>query len=316
MGNYIFELKEGIVRKSVSYANRFGIPLSADLYLPKDFDETKQYAAILIGCPYGGTKEQGAGIYAQEMAERGFVALTFDPSFYGYSGGAPRYVSSPEIYSEDFSAGVDFLGTRSFINREKIGVIGICGSGGFSLSAAQVDPRMKAIAVVSMYDMSRAIRYGLGNTLTDEARNATLQKIAEQRYDDFVSGRPTLDGRAGQMNALTNGGNDAVSFLFAQFYLQPRGYHHHALTQHTFSSMAAFMNYSLLAHINDIAPRPLLFVIGEQAHSRYFSEDVYNEFVGPKELYVVPGANHTDLYDRVELIPFEKLNQFFTTHLV
>jgi len=315
MDNYIFELSKEVTRKAVSFNNRFGIKLDADLYLPKDLDKTQESRAIVIGAPYGGVKEQAPGIYAQEMAKRGFVALTFDPSYYGYSGGNPRNVSSPELYVEDFSAGVDFLGTREFVNKDKIAAIGICGSGGFALSAAQVDPRIKAVVTTSMYDISRYIRNGLGDTQTEEQRKQLLEMIAEQRYADFETGRPTLDPRDAALSTLTDKEPDAVGKEFADFYLQPRGYHQNAITQHTMSSMPAFMNFSLLNHVSDIAPRPILLVVGEHAHSRYFSEDVYKQAKEPRELYVVPGANHVDLYDKVDVIPFDKITNFLSKAL-
>ncbi|KRK99384.1 alpha/beta hydrolase [Companilactobacillus futsaii] len=315
MDNYIFELSDKVTRTTVSYPNRFGINLDADLYLPKEFDASQQHHAILVGGPYGGTKEQAPGIYAQTMAERGFVALAFDPSFYGYSGGHPRFVSSPEIYVEDFSAGVDYLGTREFVNKNQIAAIGVCGSGGFALSAAQIDPRIKAVVTTSMYDISRYIRNGLGDTQTEEQRKQLLNEIAEQRYEDFKTGRPVLESRSMQLSALTEENPTPVAKEFADFYLQPRGYHHNALAQHTMSSMPAFMNFSLLNHVDDIAPRPILLIAGENAHSRYFSEDVYKQAKDPRELFIVPGANHVDLYDKVDLIPFDKITEFLTKNV-
>ena len=315
MDNYIVKLSDKVVRKPVLYKNRFGIELSGDLYYAKNLDQNKKHSGIVIGAPYGGVKEQGPCVYANELAQRGFVVLTFDPSFYGYSGGSPRNVSSPEIYTEDFSAGIDFLGTREFVDRQKIGTLGICGSGGFSLSAAQIDPRIKAAATVSMYDMSRCIRNGFGDSMTKEQRDAMLKQAAEQRWADFETGRPALDSRAMQLSALTDEKADAISKEFAEFYVQPRGYHHNSLAQHTMTSLPAFANYSLLTHLKDISPRPILLIIGENAHSRYFSEDVYKEAAEPKELFIVPNANHVDLYDRTDKIPFDKIDNFFKTNL-
>jgi uncharacterized protein len=192
--NYIFDVHDDVTRKSVSYKNRFGITISADLYPPKGFDESQQHPAIIVGAPYGGVKEQGPGIYAQNLALRGFVALTFDPSFNGYSGGEPRHLSSPDLFV-DFSAAVDYLGTRPFVDRERIGVLGICGSGGFALSAAQVDRRIKTVATVSMYDISRAHSCGFGDTYSEEDRNRILDQIAEQRYAEFEGSAPVLTPR-------------------------------------------------------------------------------------------------------------------------
>ena len=311
MDNYIFDLDENVTRTPVSYDNRYGIKLSGDLYLPKNFDKSQKHAAVVIGGPYGGTKEQSAGLYANQLAKRGFVALAFDPSFYGYSGGKYREVSSPDIYTEDFSAGVDFLGVQEFVDRQRIAALGICGSGGFALSAAQVDPRIKAIVTASMYDISRYVRDGLGNTMTDEQRKATQKQLAEQRWEDFKTGRPVLDdSRAQQMHALIEDNPNPVLKEFADFYAQPRGYAHNATAEHTLSSNLAFMNYELLDHLAAISPRPVLLIAGDQAHSLYFSQDAYKQLKDPKELYLVKGAGHVDLYDKLDLIPFDKIEDF------
>lgn len=308
--NYIFELSGNVTRKSVLYKNRFGINISADLYIPTNFDETKKYAGLIIGSPYGGVKEQGPGIYAQSMAERGFVALTFDPSYNGYSGGEPRHISSPDLFVEDFSAAVDYLGTRSFIDRHKIGVIGICGSGGFGISAAQVDRRIKAVATVSMYDISRVAANGWKDSFTEEDRNKILDSIAEQRYEDFEAAQPALAQRGAPIGFDEN--TDPIGREFGEFYSTPRGYHPNSITQFTITSSMSFMNLPLLTHIKSISPRPLLFIIGEHAHSRYFSEDAFEMAAEPKELYVIPNAGHVDLYDKTDVIPFDKLESFFT----
>ncbi|MCR6545983.1 alpha/beta hydrolase [Dehalobacterium formicoaceticum] len=306
-GNYIFELSDKVIRKSVSYRNRYGITISADLYIEKDFDEHKKYPAVIIGAPYGGVKEQGPGIYAQNMAERGFAALSFDPSFNGYSGGHPRHVSSPDFFVEDFSAAVDYIGTQVFVDRSKIGAIGICGSGGFALSAAQVDRRIKAVATISMYDMSRVNSDGM----TDEERNARLDDLNEQRYIDFEADFPVLSQRGAPIGF--DAATDPIGIEFGEFYSTPRGYHPNSITQFTATSSMSFMNFPLLTYIKTISPRPILFIVGENAHSRFFSEDALKEALEPKELYIVPNANHVDLYDKTDLIPFDKLETFFTT---
>lgn len=308
-GNYIFTLSENVIRKPVTFKNRYGITLSADLYMPRDFNESNKYPALVVGSPYGGVKEQGAGIYAQNMAERGFIALAFDPSFNGYSGGEVRHLSSPDLFAEDFSASVDYLGTRPFVNRDRIGVIGMCGSGGFALSAAQVDRRIKAVATVSMYDISRAQRNGWMDANTEEDRNRILDQIAEQRYLEFAGNEPQMPPRGAPIAIDEN--TDPISREFAEFYSTPRGYHHNSITQFTLTSSMSMMNFASLSHLKSISPRPILLVIGETAHSRYFSEDVYKEAAEPKELYVVPGAGHVDLYDKVDLIPWDKLTSFF-----
>jgi uncharacterized protein len=313
MSNYIFELSDKVTRKSVSYKNRFGIKIAADLYLPKDFDESKKYAAVIIGAPYGGVKEQGSGIYAQNMAERGFVALAFDPSYNGYSGGEPRHISSPDLFVEDFSSGVDYVGTRPFVDRNQIGVIGMCGSGGFAISAAQVDRRIKVVATVSMYDISRAQRNGFKDSLTEEDRNRILDAISEQRYAEFEGNPPALTDRGAPIGFDDN--TDPIGREFGEFYSTPRGYHPNSITQFTVTSSMSFMNFPLLTHIKSISPRPILFIMGEQAHSRYFSEDAYELTAEPKELYIVPNAGHVDLYDKTDLIPFDKLEAFFTENL-
>jgi uncharacterized protein len=311
--NYIFDLCDKVTRKSVSYKNRFGINIAADLYLPKEFDESKKHAAVIIGAPYGGVKEQGSGIYAQNMAERGFVALAFDPSFNGYSSGEPRHLSSPDLFVEDFSAAVDYVGTRPFVDRNQLGVIGMCGSGGFAISAAQVDRRIKAVATVSMYDMSRVQANGWKDSFSEKERNSILDAIAEQRYAEFEGGTPVLTDRGAAIGFDDN--TDPISREFGEFYSTPRGYHPNSITQFTVTSGMSFMNFPLLTHIKSISPRPILFIMGEHAHSRYFSEDAYELAAEPKELYIVPNAGHVDLYDKTDLIPFDKLESFFTKNL-
>lgn len=313
MSNYIFELSDKVTRKSVSYKNRFGIQIAADLYLPKNFDESKKHKAVIIGAPYGGVKEQGSGIYAQNMAERGFVALAFDPSFNGYSSGETRHLSSPDLFVEDFSAAVDYVGTRSFVDRNQIGVIGMCGSGGFAISAAQVDRRIKAVATVSMYDISRAQRNGFKDSLTEEDRNRILDEIAEQRYAEFEGSSPVLTQRGAPIGFDEH--TEPIGREFGEFYSTPRGYHPNSITQFTVTSSMSFMNFPLLTYIKSVSPRPILFIIGEHAHSRYFSEDAYELAAEPKELFIVPDAGHVDLYDKTELIPFDKLETFFTVNL-
>lgn len=308
-----FELSDKVTRTPVSYKTRFGITISADLYLPKDFNESQKHAAIIIGAPYGGVKEQGPGVYANELAQRGFVALTFDPSYNGYSGGEPRHISSPEVFVEDFSAAVDYVGTRPFVDRNQIGVIGICGSGGFSLSAAAVDRRIKAIATVSMVDIARMQANGFGDSLTKEDRAAILHAVAEQRYSEFLGNEPTLTSRGAPIAFDEN--TDPLSREFGEFYSTLRGYHPNSITQFTVTSTASFINFPILEHIDEISPRPILFIIGENALTRYFSEDAYKKAADPKELYVIPNAGHVDLYDKTDLIPFDKLEAFFSTNL-
>ena len=311
-----FELSEKVTVEKVSYKNRYGIIVVADMYLSKYIDKSKKYPAIVIGTPYGGVKEQGAGIYAQNMAERGFVAIAFDESFNGESSGEPRHVSSPDIFVEDFSAGVDFLGTRPFVDRNRIGAIGICGSGGFSITAAQVDPRIKAVATASMYDISSMIRDGFGKTMTDEQRAQTLVQLGEQRWKDFENGTPEVPvGFPSEPADSIPEGLDPISSEFFEYYGMERGHHPNAGAAFTITSSMSFMNFPLMNYIDTISPRPILFIIGENAHSRYFSEDAYEMAAEPKELYIVPGARHIDLYDRTDMIPFDKLESFFAKYL-
>ena len=311
-----FELSDKVNHEKVSYPNRYGITVSADMYTPKNMDASKKYPALVVGTPYGGVKEQGAGIYAQTMAERGFVAIAFDESYNGESGGEPRHISSPEIFSEDFSAGVDFLGTRPFVDRNRIGAIGICGSSGFALKAAQVDQRIKAIATASMYDMSRVIRNGWEDSMTDEQRTTMLTELGEQRWKDFENGSPMLpEGFPDTPTDSIPEGLDPIMSEFWEYYAMPRGHHPRSHGPFTATSNMAFANFPLMNYVKDIAPRPILFIMGEKAHSRYFTEDAFELAAEPKELVIIPGARHIDLYDRTDMIPFDKLEAFFTSNL-
>lgn len=304
---YTFELSDNVTRTHVSYKNRFGITLAGDLYMAKDLDTSKQHPALIIGPPYGGVKEQGPGVYANQLAQRGFVVLAFDPSYNGYSEGEPRHTSSPEIFVEDFSAGVDYLGTRPFVDREKIGAIGICGSGGFAISAAQVDTRIKAVATASMYDISIT-----GNSMDSEQLKETLDQIGEQRWKDFESGEPEyIPSFPAEADNSVPEGLDPVSEEFYSYYGLERGHHPNARGGFTTTSQLSFFNFQLLNHIDTISPRPILFIMGENAHSRFFSEDAYAAASEPKELYIVPDAIHIDLYDKVDKIPFDKMESFF-----
>lgn len=311
---YTFILSENVKRTSVRYKNRYGIEIAGDIYKPKDLDLSTTYPAVLIGPPHGGVKEQGPGVYAQELAQRGFVALAFDPSYNGESGGEPRHVTSPEIFAEDFSAGVDFLGTLSYVDREKIGAIGICGSGGFALNAAQVDTRIKAVATAAMYDISGFSRDGWQGSMTDEERRKTLDNLAAQRWQDVDAGEPELPPTF--PDSMPAEGPNPVTREFFEYYVEKsRGYHPRSIGAFTITSSMAHINHGRLSHLKDIAPRPILLITGEHAHSRYFSDEVYQEADEPKELCVVPGARHIDLYDRTDLIPFDRLETFFKVNL-
>jgi fermentation-respiration switch protein FrsA (DUF1100 family) len=307
---YIFFLSDNVTRTHVYYKNRFGIEIAGDLYMAKDADMTQKYPAIIIGPPFGGVKEQGPGVYANQLAQRGFVVLAFDPAFHGYSGGEPRMAGSTALYAEDFCAGVDYLGVQPFIDRDKIGVLGICGSGGFALSAAAMDTRIKAIATSVMYDIA-----GTMNSMAQPMRAQVLEQLSQERWADFESGKPAF--RISFPETPTDTipeGLDPVTEEFFTFYGTARGHHPNALGNINNSSMADMMNFPSLTHISEIAPRPILFVVGENAHSRSFSETAYAAAAEPKEIYVAPDANHIDLYDTIEKIPFDKLTEFFNTN--
>ena len=300
----------------VSFNNQYGMKVAGNLFTPKGLDPEAKSAAIIVGHPMGAVKEQSANLYASKMAEQGFVTLSLDLSFWGESAGQPRQAVSPDIYAEDFSAAVDFLDTRPFIDRQRIGVLGICGSGSFAISAAKIDPRLKAIATVSMYDMGAANRNGLKHAVTLEQRQQIIREAAEQRDLEFQGGNSKYT--SGSPLKLTG---NPVGDEFYDFYRTPRGEVTPAgaspqtTTMPTLTSNVKFMNFYPFNDIESISPRPLLFITGSAAHSREFSEDAFKRAAEPKELFVVPGAGHVDLYDRVNLIPFAKLTEFFQSNL-
>ena len=304
--------------QKVTFKNQYKMNIAGNLYLPKDMDKSKKQAAIIVGHPMGAVKEQSADLYAVKMAERGFVTMSVDLAFWGGSDGQPRNAVAPELYAETFSAAVDYLGTGPFADREKIGAIGICGSGSFAISAAKIDPRLKAVATISMYDMGAANRNGLNHSLTLAQRKQIIADAAEQRYVEFQGGATKYT--SGTVHEITEKSNP-IEREFYDFYRTPRGEFTPAgssplLTTHpTLSSNTKFMNFYPFNDIETISPRPLLFITGDQAHSKEFSEDAYKRAAEPKELYYVAGAGHVDLYDRVELIPFDKLESFFKANL-
>ncbi|WP_338126434.1 alpha/beta hydrolase [Secundilactobacillus kimchicus] len=277
------------------------------MYTTKGLDFSTKHPALIVGPPYSGVKERGPGIYAQEMAKRGYVALAFDPSFNGFRGGEPHHVSSPDIFVEDFMASVDYLGTRDYVDRDRIGVIGICGSGSFALSAAQVDMRIKAVATASMVDISAAQQQG-----TKDERQARLTEIGEQRYVDFTSDQPFMGPRG---SALADETDDPVFREFGDFYFTSRGWHPNAITTVALSSSMSFMNFNLLDKIAEISTRPIMLIVGENVFSKGFSEMAFAAAQDPKELVMVPNANHIDLYDDLKTIPFDQLQQFFDSSL-
>lgn len=304
--------------QKVTFKNQYKMNIAGNLYLPKDMDKSKKHTAIIVGHPMGAVKEQSADLYAVKMAERGFVTMSVDLAFWGGSDGQPRNAVAPELYAETFSAAVDYLGTGPFADREKIGAIGICGSGSFAISAAKIDPRLKAVATISMYDMGAANRNGLNHSLTLAQRKQIIADAAEQRYVEFQGGATKYT--SGTVHEITEKSNP-IEREFYDFYRTPRGEFTPAgssplLTTHpTLSSNTKFMNFYPFNDIETISPRPLLFITGDQAHSKEFSEDAYKRAAEPKELYYVAGAGHVDLYDRVELIPFDNLESFFKANL-
>lgn len=313
-----FYKSERVIMQKVEFKNQYNMNVAGNLFIPKGLKQSTKNPAIIVGHPMGAVKEQSANLYATKMAEQGFVTLSLDLSFWGESEGQPRNAVSPDIYAEDFSAAVDFLGTRPFVDKERIGAIGICGSGSFVISAAKIDQRMKAIATVSMYDMGAAFRNGLRHSQTVEQRKQIFTAAAEQRYVEFTGGETKyVGGTVHQLNADT----DPIQREFYDFYRTPRGEFtpkssSPALTTHpTLTSVVKFANFYPFTDIETISPRPMLFITGENAHSREFSEDAYKKATEPKELYIVPGAGHVDLYDRLNYIPFEKLASFFSKYL-
>ncbi|QEY12207.1 alpha/beta hydrolase [Cellvibrio sp. KY-YJ-3] len=313
-----FYKSDKVTEQKVTFKNQYQMNVAGNLYLPKNTNPNTKSPAIIVGHPMGAVKEQSSNLYAQKLAEQGFVTLSLDLSFWGESEGLPRNAVAPDIYAEDFSAAVDFLGTRAFVDRNRIGVIGICGSGSFVISAAKIDPRMKAIATVSMYDMGSANRNALNHSQTLAQRKQIIAAAAEQRYVEFTGGVMQYTG--GTVLELT-ADTHPIQREFYDFYRTPRGEFTPAgasaqtTTRPTLTSNIKFMNFYPFNDIDTISPRPMLFITGAEAHSREFSEAAYGLAGQPKELVKIPGAGHVDLYDRVELIPFEKLTRFFRENL-
>ncbi|EJL25214.1 alpha/beta superfamily hydrolase [Caulobacter sp. AP07] len=313
-----FYRSDRVTVRKVTFKTQYQTTVAGNLFLPKDLDRSAKIAAIVVGHPMGAVKEQSANLYATKMAEQGFAAMAIDLPFWGESEGLPRNAVSSDAYAEAFSAAVDFLGTRPFVDRERIGAIGVCGSGSFVISAAKIDPRMKAIATVSMYDMGAASRDALNHSLSVARRKAIIAVAAQQRYIEFEGGKTEYTG--GTTHQLTTD-TDPIQREFYDFYRTPRGEFtpiggsRETTTHPTLTSVVKFMNFYPFNDIETISPRPMLFISGDQAHSREFSQEAYRRAAEPKELIWVPGAGHVDLYDRVDLIPFAKLTDFFRRHL-
>lgn len=304
--------------EKVSFNNQYQMNVAGNLFLPRDYKPGVRYPAIIVGHPMGAVKEQSANLYAQKLAEQGFVTLAIDLSFWGESAGKPGHMVAPEIYADDFSAAVDFLATHAAVDRERIGVLGICGSGSFVISAAKIDPRMKAIATVSMYDMGAALRDGLDKSTSIEQRKGIIQSAIDQRSRAFSGG--DIQYVPGTVNELEDS-TPAIQREFYDFYrtargaYTPKGERAELTTKPMLSSIGKFMNFYPFNDIETISPRPMLFISGDQAHSKEFSEQAYRLAGQPKELYWVKGAGHVDLYDRTDLIPFAKLAAFFQKNL-
>ena len=315
--------------RKVTFKNRYGTTVAADLYQPRNV--SGKLPAIAISGPFGAVKEQSSGLYAQTMAENGFVTVAFDPSYTGESSGETRNMASPDINTEDFSAAIDFLGLQANVDRNRIGVIGICGFSGMALTAATSDSRIKAIVTVSMYDMSRSMSRSYKDSYTLEQRHKVIDYLSQQRWADAKSGKPSLGYHevpfdehgnivAGQRvlpETLPADPNPVLAAFF-DYYRTPRGFHPRGInstTAWTATTPVSFFSFPMYANIEMISPRPVLLVAGENAHSRYSSEDVYKAASEPRTLLLVPNADHVDLYDQMDKIPFDKLTAFFEQHL-
>ena len=309
--HYIGTLNDTVKRTHVRYFNRYGIELAGDLYELKKLDKNKKHKAVVIGPPYGGVKEQGPSVYANELASRGFITLAFDPSFNGESGGKPRHISSSDIFMEDFSAGVDYLGTLNYVDREKIGGIGICGSGGFLLGAAIVDIRIKAVITVVMYDIPGQIN--------ENDWNNTVKEMKEQRWKDVDNQYQKYDIIYEPNREYKNGSfpSKPENFdIWRIFYSTERGHHPRSIGGFTHTSFFSIGNLKITTNIKKISPRPILFITGDVAHSKSFTEQAFDNADKPKELYQVNKTTiHIDLYDNVEMIPFDKIEEFLNEKL-
>ena len=310
----VFPKSDKVEHSKVTFHNRYGITLAADVYVPKNAEG--KLPAIAVSGPFGAVKEQSSGLYAQKMAELGFFTIAFDPSYTGESGGTPRYVASPDINTEDFCAAVDFLSVQESVDPERIGIIGICGWGGIAVNAAAIDTRIKATAAMTMYDMTRVTTNGYFDAEdSEQARFDKRKALNAQRIEDYKNGNYALAG--GVVDPLPEDAPQFVADYYA-YYKTPRGYHSRSLNSNggwNVTSSLSFMNMPILHYAGEIRSAVLL-VHGEKAHSRYFSETAYSKLTGDnKELLIIPGASHTDLYDQMDIIPFEKLKAFFEEYL-
>lgn len=309
-----FKKSDKVDVQKVSFKNRYGIMLVGDLYIPKEKSAGKMPAIALSG-PFGAVKEQASGLYAQTLAQRGFITLAFDPSYTGESGGEPRSVASPDINTEDFSAAVDFLSNHENVDPEKIGILGICGFGGLGLNAAAMDTRIKAAVTSTMYDMSRVNANGYFDSMDEKARYELKQNLNKQRSEDFKKG--TYAKASGLPDKLSG---DEAQFVkdYYDYYKTKRGFHKRSINSNgnwNMTSALSFINMPILARSGEIQ-NAVLMIHGEKAHSRYFSEDAFKQLKGEnKELLIIPDANHVDLYDNLEKIPFDKIEAFYREYL-
>lgn len=309
----VFPQSEKVGHSKVTFHNRYGVTLAADLYVPKGVEG--RLPAIAVCGPFGAVKEQSSGLYAQTLAERGFLTIAFDPSYTGESGGEPRYVASPDINTEDFCAAVDYLSSRADVDAECIGIIGICGWGGMALNAAAIDTRIKATVTSTMYDMSRVNANGYFDAMGEDERYELRKQLNRQRTEDYISGTYALAG--GVVDPLPDDAPQFVKDYYA-YYKRPRGYHERSLNSNggwNKTSSLSFMNMPILAYSSEIRSA-VLMIHGEKAHSRYFSEDAFKKLKGDnKELLIIPGASHVDLYDNFNAIPFDRIEQFMKQYL-
>ncbi len=309
----VFPQSDKVNHSKVTFHNRYGVTLAADLYVPKN--TTGKLAAIAVSGPFGAVKEQSSGLYAQMLAERGFLTIAFDPSFTGESGGQPRYVASPDINTEDFCAAVDYLSTRDDVDPERIGILGICGWGGMALNAAAIDTRIKATVTSTMYDMSRVNANGYFDSMDADQRYELRRQLNAQRTVDYRNG--SYERAGGVVDPLPADAPQFVKDYYA-YYKTPRGYHKRSLNSNdgwNKTSSLSFINMPILTYSNEIRSA-VLMIHGEKAHSCYFSRDAFKKLTGDnKELLIIPGANHTDLYDNLKVIPFDKIESFFREYL-
>jgi fermentation-respiration switch protein FrsA (DUF1100 family) len=313
-----FYRSNSVTVQPVTFQTQYRMSVAGNLFIANNLTRSAGLPAIVVGHPMGAVKEQSANLYATKLAEQGFVTVSIDLTFWGGSEGEPRNAVSADLYAEAFSAAVDYLGTRDLVDRERIGALGICGSGSFVISAAKLDPRMKAIATASMYDMGAVNRNGLEKSQTVEQRLRIIADAAQQRWVEAEGGK--TEYTSGTPHRIT-ADSPPVAREFYDFYrtvrgeFTPEGSSPNLTTHPTLSSNTKFLNFYPFNDIETISPRPMLFISGDQAHSREFSVDAYERAAEPKELFWVPGAGHVDLYDRVDLIPFAKLTQFFRRNL-